>query len=892
MNRSRATSLKIAVVQFGNRFRSSFRNSFRNKGIRLLRRTQFSLLLGFLTLALVTHPIDLVLSALPSSPSSTLQVAVSATDWLDQGRISYQAGRYLESKQAWQEAVRAFQQQQDTVGEAWSLSYLSLAHQALGEWSAAESAINRSLGILQQTTDEPKILGQALMTQGQLYCAQGKTLEALESWEAAEAMYQQAQDQEGQWGSQINQAQALKSLGLYRRSYKLLRNLELDLVEQPDSLLKLQGLHSLGNTLRLLGNFDSAQQMLEQGLEMAERLDATSKIAEIQMDLGTVYRSLQQPQSALTLYQQAIANALTPALKLETQLNQLRLQIQSPDLPNASPLNPLIAELSTELRRLPASRVSVDAAINFATSLAGLQEESEFPAQSIVMMQLEILTQALQDAQTLEDQHAEAAVLVQLGRAQEQAQERSEALALTQQGLQIAQSINASEVAAQAAWQLGRLLKQQGDLSNALIAYRSAYDILQVLRNDLVAVSASVQFSFQETIEPVYRELVSLLLQPTNPSTLVSEDQIREAQTVIEALRVAELDNFFKEACLITEPIQIDQVDKTAAVIYPILLPDRLEVIASLPQQPLQHYAVPLPQEQLLPILSQMRQSLHPAFSDQERLELYQAGYDWMIRPIEPELERLGIETLVFVLDSELRDLPMSALFDGQQYLVEKYNIALSPGLQLFETRPLELTKQEAIAAGLSEARQGFSPLPGVQQEIQQISTEVSTEVILNQSFTTENLKEAIQSSPAQIVHLATHGQFSSQANETFVVTWDGRINVLDFDTLLRSREVGSQVPVDLLVLSACQTAQGDRQAALGLAGVAVRSGARSTVASLWAVWDESTTELMAEFYEQLGQPGMTKSAALRQSQLKLIQGGEYSHPTYWAPFVLVGNWQ
>ena len=152
-------------------------------------------------------------------------------------------------------------------------------------------------------------------------------------------------------------------------------------------------------------------------------------------------------------------------------------------------------------------------------------------------------------------------------------------------------------------------------------------------------------------------------------------------------------------------------------------------------------------------------------------------------------------------------------------------------------------------------------------------------------------LEKQISKTPFPVVHLATHGQFSSNAKETFVLTWDNRINVKQLGQLLQNRDTYSKNPIELLVLSACQTAEGDKRAALGLAGVAVRSGARSTLASLWAVDDQSTSAFMVEFYKQLSQPNMSKAQALRQTQISLIKQSGFKHPFYWAPFVLIGNW-
>jgi CHAT domain-containing protein len=425
----------------------------------------------------------------------------------------------------------------------------------------------------------------------------------------------------------------------------------------------------------------------------------------------------------------------------------------------------------------------------------------------------------------------------------------------------------------------------------SIAAYKEAINTLSSLRNDLVATNLDLQFSFRESVEPVYRQLVGLLLQPPLTKGEVSQENLQQARQVIESLQLAELDNFFREACLTTRPEQIDRVDPKAAVIYPIILPDRLEVILSLPNQPLRHYATSIAQSDLESLLNKMRRSLRRTSLDQERLPLSQKGYDWLVRPAESELAASGIKTLVFALDGSLKNLPMAALHDGQQYLVEKYSVALTPSLQLLEPRLLAREEIKVLVGGLSEARQGFLALPGVESEVKQIESNIPTQVLLNQQFTSKTLQDQIQAVRFPVVHLATHGQFSSNAENTFILAWDERINVKELGGLLQARAQNERKPIELLVLSACQTAAGDNRAALGLAGVAVRSGARSTLATLWSVDDRSTSSFMVEFYQGLAQSQVTKVQALRDAQLALLKQPEFRHPYYWAPFVLVGNW-
>jgi CHAT domain-containing protein len=203
------------------------------------------------------------------------------------------------------------------------------------------------------------------------------------------------------------------------------------------------------------------------------------------------------------------------------------------------------------------------------------------------------------------------------------------------------------------------------------------------------------------------------------------------------------------------------------------------------------------------------------------------------------------------------------------------------------------LAKQQvrAVVAGISEAREGFNALPSVAGEVNDISKATSGTALLNQNFTAQTLANRVQGNSANLVHLATHGQFSSNLDETFLLTWNGRMNIRELSDLLRNRDSGQKDALELLVLSACDTAAGDDRAVLGLAGLAVKSGARSTLASLWPVKDQVAARLMTQFYEELKQPNMTKAEALRRSQLALLKDKDFDDPFFWSSFVLVGNW-
>jgi CHAT domain-containing protein len=255
----------------------------------------------------------------------------------------------------------------------------------------------------------------------------------------------------------------------------------------------------------------------------------------------------------------------------------------------------------------------------------------------------------------------------------------------------------------------------------------------------------------------------------------------------------------------------------------------------------------------------------------------------------------------VFISDGLFRNIPMSALYTGEQYLIERYAIAVAPSLKLLDSEGLSFLETiKTLVAGASDAPsftaegRGFLKILNVKREIDQIENALPNhQKIVEADFTKLNFQNKLKSNQFSIIHLATHGKFSSNPENTFILAWDDKINIRELKSFF-TQNVKISRPIELLVLSACQTAKGDNRAALGLAGVAVQAGTRSTLASLWHVDDFSTARLMTEFYTTLKQLRTTKAEALRQAQLSLLKNPEddlHMRPYYWAPFTIIGNW-
>ncbi|WP_305884988.1 CHAT domain-containing protein [Oscillatoria sp. HE19RPO] len=301
--------------------------------------------------------------------------------------------------------------------------------------------------------------------------------------------------------------------------------------------------------------------------------------------------------------------------------------------------------------------------------------------------------------------------------------------------------------------------------------------------------------------------------------------------------------------------------------------------------------------------------------------------YEWLIAPIAAELEEQGIDMLMFSLDAGLRGIPLAALHDGEQFLIEKYRLGLIPSVNLTQTGYKNLNETQVLAMGASDFQDPTIPsLSAVPVELEMISEVFSLEqYFLNEAFTADNLRASRRQQNFDIIHLATHVKFYSGMEQTeagfpasrrksYIQFWDEQV------PLEQMRQLGLDAgTVELLVLSACETAVGSSEAELGFAGLAVQMGVKSVLASLWQVDDEGTLGLMSEFYQQLSAQEQTiKSEALRQAQLAFLRGEvrmsgdqlvtsrgaidvppeiaqqmgdrQFTHPYFWAAFILVGS--
>ena len=699
----------------------------------------------------------------------------------------------------------------------------------------------------------------------------------------------------------INQAIALRNQGFYPQALSLLLAEVTALTQTPESTLERQviALRQLGITQKLLAQHTASQASLEQSLALALKLEPQAlrkaQASATGLSLGNLARAQDDNEKARWHYQQALTGTSDHSLQGQIRANQLALELaEGNDRVAQALLSDVITDLQAHQFDSQPHRQELDSRLNLVATLLRYQQLEQLPNA------VAFLEHNLAQAKVGQDEGAIAYALSHLGQAYEQRQQWEKAQQWSQAALQVAQAQQDSFQEYQFAWQLGRITRarwiaskksQTAWMMQSQSAYQLALAALKQLRIDLATVSPILQFSFRQQIAPVYREYVDLLLSvPADEDSITQPALLKQAIGGIEALHIAELENFLNEGCLETRPQAADQLDAQAAVLYPIVLEDRLEVIVSYQGKLRRHQLAVTAQT-----LTQTVQSFRNGLVTRSRRSYKQPGqqlYNWLIAPIADDLKADGITTLVVVPDAPLQTTPLGALWSGEQFLIEQFSVVTAPSLQLLPSQGAVSANPQALVAGISQAQAGFASLAHVEQELKAVQERFPGISLVNESFTSNAFGQALLENQAPIVHIATHGQFSSNASETFLLAWDSAINIEQLQQLLKRRAQGTASPIELLVLSACETAAGDQAATLGLAGMAIRSGARSTLASLWSVEDQSTALLMDQFYQQLSQPAASKAQSLQKAQLAMLQDPIYRHPYYWSAFTLMGNWQ
>jgi CHAT domain-containing protein len=701
-------------------------------------------------------------------------------------------------------------------------------------------------------------------------------------------------------------------------------------------LLGIVATQSLGDVFFQKQKYTKAKELLLMAQKQAKNLQNPHLMAVIENSLGTIYEAEK--------FHNRARNSYLTALKLTQGLNDIGLVV-------AIKLNlSSLSDKSREKYLKEAYKIvhRVPNKIEREKLLLSIAQKSRLlvPNKS----NLNFTYQAFIDVLNITDTpRLRSLANGELGSLYESQNSISKALIMTQRAILDAQYINSDNLLLKWQWQLGRLLHVQGDTSRAIAAYRRTIYHLNIVRKDIPITYKDGRSSFKETLSPIYYGLADLLLKQVDTQTdeRKREALLSEARDTIEKIKLSEMQDYFQDKCMKKEVKKIESLSKYTAVLYPIIFKDRLELLVAIGSKLYRRKAV-VSQKDLQKSTHALVKSLRPqydgtltTFNKKEARNLY----GWIIKPLSKLLKKSKIDTLVFIPDGVLRLFPIASLWDGKNFLVQNYAIATAPGLTLLDPKPLKKYNMQTLLAGMSKPGPvvnelsdnmryslASSPLaqnrglrslpihvralkiskakikklksdkqinqevkerlalPGVKEEITKLSNILDGQIMFNDAFLLKQFSSSVIKEPYQIIHIASHGFFGGTSNQSFIMTYDHKLDMNHLSSILKAKQF-SKYPIELLTLSACQTAEGDDRSPLGLSGVALRSGVRSVLGSLWPVSDEAATLMLPLFYKNLMKPNTTKAKALQAAQIKLIQTKKLNHPFYWSPFILIGNW-
>ncbi len=789
----------------------------------------------------------------------------------------------------------------ETLLLSWIISSLALPSQALENTQLETIQSYYSQGKYQQAINflESLLLNSEGVEKAEIYCwlaasyrQRGNVSEAIKSWQKARSIYEGAQDLargNKTVGVLVDLAQSYNELGQFRTAIPLVEKALL-LTDTPEnSSVAMIARGVLGDSYLIAGDYQKAIDNYRVSLDLASPLDNSQKnITTALNNLSNAYwqQSEQYLAGAEAAYQEREELEQKRFLKLAEENRQEAFKRAEEAVVNSKKGISFAAvrarllmmkishqdygeEVISLLKKLPDSRRKVYELIN----LAKLMKNSQA---------IGIYNWGIEVSEKIGDLRSLSFAVGSLARLYREQGNYQEALGLTQQAILAAGQVFAQDSLYRWQWQAGHIYHQIGEVEEAKQYYRQAIATLQDIRGDLAAASQNLRLDFRDEVEPVYREYLEILL-----ASGMRED-MEEALSIFFLLQLSELENFFGDDCVeITEVINNPEktiTENNLAVIHSLILANKSYVILQLPGGFIKSYSIDIPASELEKDIELWRRQLEN-IRFHEYLGLSQYFYDLFIRPLEADLSAAQPKTLVFINDGIWRNVPMAALHDGEQFLVEKYPLSTSASLQLTSSAAgkKDLT---ALTFGLSEAIPPFNnPLPNVKLETEQVQNILGGQRFLDKDFTLKQLREQVKNSNYPIIHLATHGKFGGSQESIFLQAFDQTISLQELEQLLSS----SQNSLELLTLSACQTAAGNERSVLGLAGVAIRSGVKSTLGSLWFVSDEGTVPLITDFYLNLKQ-GMSKAEALQQAQIQQINTSNH-HPSIWSSFILIGSW-
>ncbi|MEM9926735.1 MAG: CHAT domain-containing protein [Cyanobacteria bacterium P01_D01_bin.50] len=865
---------------------------------------------------------------------------------VERGIKDYKNSNFRSAIKHWQEALNQFQN--NPSARAVVNENLGRVYPKIGEDKAAIESLSAAIRDYRAVKDIKQV-GRMQTELAQVYSNLGQPRKAIalvcgrqvKSKSSANQEIQQiecTQESAVQIATKYEDKRGkVAALGILGDAYRLIGNYDQAIeylhaaqkIAQEDFLV----LNSLGNA------YKNRAQLLELQANSAKKI-GLNKDTKFNLKSAADYAKARQ------YFQDSIKFAhqrQEPIAQMRGLLNLIKLDFQTNKTKamDDQTSNPTLRYALKVLDQLPDSVTKVYGAINLAYLQSNSQEVSPFircPSKLVLKenQALSLLQKSVSIGNNLQDNRLQSYANGALGHFWECRKDYPIALTYTRNAIVAAdKKLAAKDSLYLWEWQAGRILDEEQRKKEATESYQRAFDTLEDIRQDILTAKRDVQFDFRDVVRPLYRKLAQSRLELLETGKVSEKQRPQELSKVvktIDALKLAELQNYFGNDCILSalNPKQVNELlnDKensaafeNTAFLSSIILDGKTGILLQSPHRETKFKWIEDPNlegtdkivstEKLKKKINEFRIGLiRGREAGNYNTETAAQLYNWIIRPFidDGDISPETIKTLVFLQDGFLRSVPMAALYDSKQkqYLVENYAIGTTPSLRI-TTPESRRNKQKALILGLTEKAtidgKSFPQLLWVEDEVNAVKEQFPNHTeLIDETFLPNKFKEKLEQTIYPIVHIASHAQFGIIPEDTFIVAGKNeKITISKLEESLQNL-TGKTDSVELLALTACETAVGDDRATLGLAGVALQVGVKSAIASLWNVEDESTSKLVEEFYQNFREGGMSIAQALQKAQIKMINAKKiaasdedmniaYDNPAHWAPMIIIGNW-
>jgi CHAT domain-containing protein/tetratricopeptide (TPR) repeat protein len=850
---------------------------------------------------------------------------------LQEGTEAYSRSDYRNALISWNKGLRLAKSEGKRRYEGSFMYFIGFMHCSLDQYDKALIFSKQALAISREIGDRSGE-GKALNSIGNVYVGLGQ-------YDKAQTSYEQALAIAREIGDRFYEGAALNSIGIvyrYLGQYDIARTSSWQAIlifrEIGGRFCEEAALTNLGIVYRNLGQYDKALIFHEQGLaisrEIGDRFGEGSALANI----GIVYKNLGQYDKALTYCEQALAisreigdrsiegGALNnigivyehlgqyeEALTYYEQALRITNEVGEPETlwRVFYGLQQSHKGLDNPLTAIFFGKLSVNTLQSIRTHIGGMESS----LQQSFMEDKRFVYEQLADLLIDEGRLAEAQQVLAMLKEEEYFDFIRRRSDNDPRGTQV------SYTQLEKPWRL-----RYAEISKQLVGIAREHSELKGKQK--LGLTAEEEVRLVELKEDLKAANKAFNMYLVELKKAFEENERKEPgvfpEKELEGLRA------FQST--------LEQLGKGTVAIHYLSTGERLSIMVtgSIKSQPPLARDAKIGEKDLNRLIFSYRETLQHPWKD--ALPQAQQLYKFIFKPIEDDLEKMGVRTLLVYLDGALRYLPLSALHDGKRYVAEHYAMVMYTAVAKDKLKDLPIGAWQAACLGVSEAVAGFSALTAVPEELDGIVKESAQDPIgvlpgrihLDKEFTRENLS-AVLWEGYPVVHVASHFRFEPGTDmDSFLLLGAGeRLNLADFQSEAAEYPLGK---VDLLTLSACETGFGggvkeDGSEVEGFGALAQQQGAKAVLATLWKVADRSTGQFMQLLYRFREEKKLTKAEALRRVQEMFIRGevqvtaakqklehrtawpvdkaeGEfefdpkapYAHPYYWAPFILMGN--